>query len=274
MKKCGISLCGKELTENFLIELKSGGIDCIEISAYELKDYSGIGDLCRKYGVEPWSAHLPFDWDIDISSTEKAISDDTLNLDMQIMERVAKEGFKVCVIHPSSEPIDDDKRSSRMEMAKSKLRILAKKANELGMILAVEDLPRTCLGRNSDEMLELIGADSNLRICFDTNHLLGEPIDDFIRKVGKYIVTTHISDYDFIDERHLLPGEGDIDWVSVADELERAGYEGPFLYEVSPGTTTRIERNTELTPKDFRENYEYVVQRKKPPVHNGKLLFK
>ena len=67
--------------------------------------------------------------------------------------------------------------------------------------------------------------------------------------------------------------EGDIDWISFADELESTGYEGPFLYEVSLGTTARIERPVDLTPKDFRENYEYVVQRKNPPVHNGKLLF-
>lgn len=274
MKKCGMSLCGNELTEEFLCQLKNGGIDCVEISAYELKDYSGIGDMCRKYGIEPWSAHLPFDYDIDISSTEGTVSDDTLKLDMEIMERVVKEGFKVCVIHPSSEPIDGTARALRMETAKAKLRILAEKAEELGIILAVEDLPRTCLGRNSTEMLELIGAASTLRICFDTNHLLGEPITDFIRKVGKYIVTTHISDYDFIDERHLLPGEGDIDWVSLADELENIGYEGPFLYEVSPGTTTKIERPVDLTPKDFKENYECVMQRKKPFLHDGKLLFK
>lgn len=273
MKKCGLSLNVNQLTEEFMCKLKDGGIDCIEISAYELIDYSGIGDLCRKYGVEPWSAHLPFDYDIDISSTEGTVSEDTLKLDMEIMERVAKEGFKVFVIHPSSEPIEDTARASRMEMAKAKLKILAQKADELGMVLAVEDLPRTCLGRNSDEMLELISANPDLRICFDTNHLLGEPIADFIRKVGKYIVTTHISDYDFIDERHLLPGEGDIDWVNLADELESTGYEGPFLYEVSLGTTTKIERPVDLTPKDFRENYEYVVQRKNPPVHNGKLLF-
>ena len=72
-------------------------------------------------------------------------------------------------------------------MAKSKLKILAQKAEELGMILAVEDLPRTCLGRNSDEMLELLSADSRLRVCFDTNHLLGEPITDFIKKVNELI---------------------------------------------------------------------------------------
>lgn len=274
MKKCGVSLCGEEISEKYLSDLKAGGVDCIEISAYELKSYEGIGDLCAKYGIEPWSAHLPFGYDIDISSLEGSISDDTAELDIKIMERVSREGFRVCVIHPSSEPIEEKDRKARMEMAKSKLRVLAEKAHQLGMILAVEDLPRTCLGRNSIDILELLSADSRLKVCFDTNHLLGESIENFIRKVGRYIVTTHISDYDFIDERHLLPGEGDIDWVSFADEMEKIGYEGPILYEVSPGTTNRIERPVALTPKDYKENYECMLKREKLPEHNGRLLFK
>ena len=45
-------------------------------------------------------------------------------------------------------------------------------AQQLGQVIAVEDLPRTCLGRESSEMLELISVNDKLRVCFDTNHLL------------------------------------------------------------------------------------------------------
>jgi len=274
MKKCGISICSTPFSDEWISGLKSGGIDCFELSAYKICDYSGISEICQKHGVEAWSAHLPFGYDIDISSLEGTVAEDTVKLDIEIMRLVAKEGFKVCVIHPSSEPIADSDRKARMEMAKANLKILAKEADSLGMTLAVEDLPRTCLGRNSDEILELIGADDRLRVCFDTNHLLGEPIEEFILRVGKYIVTTHVSDYDFVDERHLLPGEGDIDWNMVADELEKAGYEGPFLYELEFGSSTKIERPQNLTPADFKENYDCIMQRIAPPLHEGKLLFK
>ncbi len=273
MKKCGISLCSAPFSEEWIAGLASAGIDCFEISAYEVKDYTGVGEICQKYGVETWSAHLPFDYDIDISSLEGTVAEDTVKLHTEIMKLVAKEGFKVCVIHPSSEPIADSDRRAGMDMAKSNLKILAEEAHRLGMILAVEDLPRTCLGRNSEEILELLGADDRIRVCFDTNHLLGEPIEEFIRKIGKYIVTTHISDYDFVDERHLLPGEGDINWISFARDMENAGYEGPLLYEVAYGSTTRIERSKPLTPGDFKENYKCIIQRKNLPLHPGKLLF-
>jgi sugar phosphate isomerase/epimerase len=46
------------------------------------------------------------------------------------------------------------------------------------------------------------------------------------------IYSLHISDYDFVDERHRLPGDGVNDWSGIFRELERAGYEGPLMYEV------------------------------------------
>ena len=38
--------------------------------------------------------------------------------------------------------------------------------------------------------------------------------------------------YDFIDERHDLPGHGINQWGKLLDLLENAGYSGPALYEI------------------------------------------
>jgi signal peptidase I len=46
------------------------------------------------------------------------------------------------------------------------------------------------------------------------------------------VVTTHVSDYDFIDERHLFPGEGKNNWQEILTALENAGYEGTWNYEI------------------------------------------
>ena len=50
--------------------------------------------------------------------------------------------------------------------------------------------------------------------------------------MGKKIVTVHISDYDFIDERHWIPGTGKIDWKELISLLKAIDYEGPFMNEV------------------------------------------
>lgn len=46
----------------------------------------------------------------------------------------------------------------------------------------------------------------------DTNHLLKDLTEEFIKNLGLKVVTLHVSDYDRIDERHWIPGKGVNDW--------------------------------------------------------------
>jgi len=73
---------------------------------------------------------------------------------------------------------------------------------------------------------------SNVGFCVDVNHFMRERPEDAIRKLGNRVWSLHISDYDFVDERHWLPGEGSNDWTAILQALEDVGYKGPFLYEV------------------------------------------
>ena len=103
------------------------------------------------------------------------------------------------------------------------------------MTLCLENLPRTCLGRTSDEMLRFLDAIPTLRAVFDTNHSLMEDNVHFIRAIGEKIVTLHVSDYDFADEKHWLPLEGKNDWEAILSALEDVNYAGRFLYELCNG---------------------------------------
>jgi sugar phosphate isomerase/epimerase len=160
-----------------------------------------------------------------------------------------------------------------MECAKSSLKKLAEVAAEYGAVIAVENLPRTCLGKNSEEMLELLSADERLRSCFDTNHLLSESHESYIKAVCKYMITSHVSDYDFVDERHLLPGEGKVDWEKLLSDLSENGYVGGWMYEVGFGSSPRIERERDLTPYDFKRNALELFSGEEPTLIKRKYLY-
>ena len=100
-------------------------------------------------------------------------------------------------------------------------------------MLCIEDLPRTCPGRTADEIDYLTADIPNVKICFDTNHLLIDTHEDFFQKVGDRIGTIHVSDYDRVDEKHWLPlsGRGVIDWPAFCKNLKACGYEGVFMFE-------------------------------------------
>lgn len=262
MFNIGLSTCGKTFDENLFSQYRSAGIYKMEISMgmddYEKLDFSEALRLSQKYGVELWSFHLPFMpfSVIDISKPE--LQEFSLDYLKKLIKKGADIGIKRFIIHPSGEPIKDRERKARMETAKNSLADLAQLAKNLGVIIAVEDLPRTCLGRNSDEMLELLKADDSLRVCLDTNHLLSESLTHFIKAVGEKIVTTHVSDYDFVDEKHWMPFEGKINWKEVRDSLKEADYDGAWLYELGFKAPDSMKRDRDITCEDFVRNAEKI----------------
>lgn len=262
MFELGLSTPGY-VNEQLFIECKETGIKHLEISVDKWKseqlDFAQLKAWSKKYNVNLWSFHLPF-WpfaEIDISNEE--LAEKSVNYLSEFIKKGSEIGINKYVIHASGEPIADEDRKSRMECAKKSLYTLAELAKRYGSVVLVEDLPRTCLGRNSNDMLELLSAHPDLRACFDTNHLLDEDIVEFIHVLGDKIVSTHISDYDFNNERHWLPGEGDINWQELIKALKDVNYQGIWLYEIDFGCPSTIKRDRDLTCKDFADNIKELA---------------
>lgn len=125
-------------------------------------------------------------------------------------------------------------------------------------------MPRTRLGNTTEELKRLISANDKLRVCFDTNHLLKDDNVSFIKEIGDKIVTLHVCDFDLIDEKHWLPGEGKNDWQGILYELQKINYSGAWLYEVLLKTPATIKRNRDLVYTDFVENAQSLFNGKMP----------
>lgn len=239
-------------------QMSNAGIDCIELSPafeqYDTVDLKKIKSLADEFGIKLWSFHHRFHPTFDLSTTDEARRREVVDYYNGFIDACNEVGIKVHVVHASSEPIDDDDRPARIAAAKKSLSELAEHASIYDAVIAVEDLPRSCLANCSKEINELLSADDRLRIVFDTNHLLTEGIADFIRATAHKFVTTHFSDYDFINERHWLPGEGDINWCELMDLLDEFGYDGPILYELSLDCWS-IDRERPISAFDVKRNH-------------------
>ncbi len=261
----GISTSFDYLNRETFIEYNKAGVTAFELSIqlkhHDIIDLGAVTQWAKESGVDTWSFHLPFyPFEIiDPASLDKSVRKNTVERLSELIKRAASHGFKHAVVHPSGEPISDEERPAAMEYAKESLFLLAETAKESGIVLAVEDLPRTCLGNCSRELSELISVHPDLRVCFDVNHLLFEPHADFLKTLGSKIATVHISDYDFINERHWLPLEGKINWAELMKWLDDIGYNGVFMYEV-PRTAANITREVPLTPADYVNNHNRLLE--------------
>lgn len=120
-----------------------------------------------------------------------------------------------------------------LDSAAQSLRELVDYMEPQGLTLALENLPRTCIGNSAREIAYLTGCVPELRLCLDTNHFTSPHPDvrfrplqrlfpslrakwnseaeggvSYAQRFAEQIVTVHISDYDGIDECHWLPGQG------------------------------------------------------------------
>ena len=221
------------------------------------KNAEKYAKMASDAGVGLWSLHLPFSsCGLDISQTKAAWRSYANYTNRVLIDAAGEIGVKVIVMHPSSEPIAEDDREGRKKWCREMVMQFAEQCDRFGMRLAVENLPRTCLCNTAAEMVEILSG-TGAGVVFDTNHSLKQDNPSFIREItdaGLKIISLHISDYDFVDERHRLPGDGVNDWAAILRELERAGYAGPLLYEVGRYPKERDA----VTPEMVAENMKWL----------------
>ena len=252
------------------------GVACAEISLpgrnYADFPYADFARHARDAGVAIRSFHLPFytDETVDPAALDPAVRRRTAELHAHYVRVAASMGARIAVVHACLEPVADADRAERLARAKESMAALADAGAAEGVVVCVENLPRSCLGNTAAELADIVACDPRLRVCFDTNHLLGETHADFLAALGPLIATTHVSDYDFVNERHWLPGEGRIDWRALADGLDAIGYAGAFTYELSfAGNPKSVARDRDLTPEDLVRNAREIEARAPLAVHGA-----
>lgn len=246
-----------------LEDVKKAGLDCIELTFHN--EDIGLQEVRRRIEetvaeaarleLAIWSMHIPYGDEWDPSIADPIERERVLGRVSSVLRLARDLKVDKLVYHPSNEPIKPEYRENRLAACGQSLETLMSEARSLGIRLAVECLPRTCLGNNSSEMTRLVAADSDLGICCDVNHLTKETPEQFIRQLGARIVTTHISDNDGLDEKHWLPGKGTLSWNRVIAALAETGYRGAVMYEVRDCNSFHIKENWDRLLESYGNGY-------------------
>ena len=197
-------------------------------------------------GVEPRTVHANFGRSLDISSPDDATRSAGICAISAALDLASRMGAQIVIVHPSSEPIGSHARDSRMAESKRSIETIVDMARQAGCRIALELLPRTCLGRSATELLELLeGVDAaTAGVCLDTNHLMDRfaSLPEVVHSLGSRLIALHCSDYDGVDEKHWLPLRGVIDWPAFLSALSETGFSGPLHYETHLDGQTAAER--------------------------------
>jgi sugar phosphate isomerase/epimerase len=226
--------------DDTLQQLAASGLSAVELMY--ISDFTKPGWLKRvrktltDSNILINSVHAPFSNEVDISRCDNGGQECAIAAIAMSIEMAKQLGAGILVVHASAEPIKETEREQRLAQSSKGLAALVKMVEPLGIRLAVELLPRTCLGNTAEELIQLVEQhpQEQVGICLDTNHLADpSKLPEYVEMFQHRLITTHISDYDGIDEKHWIPFTGVIDWDAFAYALHRISYRGAFIYEVT-----------------------------------------
>jgi len=241
--------------ERLLPLLEGSTVDDVEMDAnIEVNEMEWIKGFLKRSRLRLWSLHGLAGHE-PLSSLRGGTRDEAMGNARRTIDVAGYLGAHAVVLHASDEPIAEHERAERLAQAKKSLASLVPTARRANAVIAVEFLPRTCLGNTLAEMFDLLeGLPKDMDgVCLDVNHVREvDSIPKIIRELDGRLTTIHISDFDGIDERHWLPGKGIIDWPSVWQSLEGIGYDGPWLYESSA-----IYDDPEANIRAIEENFRH-----------------
>lgn len=203
-------------------------------------------------GITINSCHMPFGCHFDITELDYTKLDKTIKRLSKVMKKAEKYAHpKYFVFHPGSpewkygsisksDHMIESERDARYSALIYSLSQLSRATNTP---ICIENMPGTLFASTSKEQCKIIDTVNSVNkkqgfaappmgAVVDVNHITHESPKDAILTVGNRLMGVHISDCkNDKHDQHLLPGEGELDFVEIIGALNQVGFSGVFMYE-------------------------------------------
>src|ERR1700732_4994462 len=239
----------ERLHPGILDSLVRGGAQTIEIfAARQHVDYANrkqhvreLADWFRTSGVTLNSVHAPlyadYEWGrtgappINVTSTDRASRIEAMDEIKRALEIAEQIPFRFLVQHlgATGESFDDRK----FEAAMPSIEHLRAFAKPLGVRILLENTPNEL--STPERLVEMIqGAHfDDVGVCFDFGHAhMMSSVGEAFEIVRKQVWSTHVHDNAKVQDSHLWPGQGTIDWKEAMELLRSAPQMPPLLLEL------------------------------------------
>lgn len=247
--------------------VRDGGFTLVEVCSFPRhldchnhKEVEAGANALDRMGIEPVSLHAPFAEHIDISSGDHSIRENSVRELIVACEAAAALGARYIVVHPGPEkegrPVSNDWYERAHHTADSLNRV-AERCHEIGIYLLLENmLPHLMFGHISD-MLFLLGAIKSTfaGTCLDTGHAyLSGDLHTVVHKLSGHLKMLHANDNRGHGDDHLPPGDGDIKWMPLINQLRHYQFQGTLILELSGnGTPEEIMGGARRARKYLRD---------------------
>ena len=216
-------------------------------------NYRELAEAARRISDEKGfpitQTHAPFNFPGKFWNDPVVFEEMIMPRMIRSIEISAMLGAKVTIVHPFHSVVYRGNEEWLFEKNMEYYRSLIPYAKEYGIKIAVENMFQ------ADPLRKFIVADTYsdphefvryvdtldseyIVACLDVGHV-ALPLSDYtaqdvIRILGHdRLQSLHIHDNDYRNDQHLLPYQGLLDWMAIAQALGEIDYQGDFTYEVN-----------------------------------------
>ncbi|MEO8362689.1 MAG: sugar phosphate isomerase/epimerase family protein [Vicinamibacteria bacterium] len=201
------------------------------------EEVSAVARRIHDLGLRVHSLHAPFGAHADFTNLDPHVRWSAMQQLSHAARALELLGGHLYVIHPGGE---DSRwvwnREEQLKLSVESLSTVWTECRARGLTLIIETpLPHLLGGQIEDFswILDRLPTEG-VGICLDTSHtFLGGTLYESIERFGSRLVHVQASDNRGHTDDHLVPGEGIIEWGRVLSSLERIGYQGNFMLEVT-----------------------------------------
>lgn len=227
--------------------LKEEGINYIEVKPkeghFDYQDPKYLDEISKEFKrnkIKVVSMHMPANG-VDISLIEEYDRVWSIReVEKTVLALLRLEG-EIIVVHPGSKIEDEKERKKRREKSEQSLAEILKFCEHWGIKIVLENTLPGKTGDNILEILEIVKKfdSENLGICLDTGHCnITSNIYNYcgvvecLPEIKDYLYHLHIHDNSGMEDEHLLPFKGNINWQEFTSVLKEIEYKGVFMMEI------------------------------------------
>jgi sugar phosphate isomerase/epimerase len=224
-----------------------GALAAVEIPAIEIGTPPGHFDIWQRpqveaikreltrTGVHAVAIHAPFGGLLDLSDPNPHHRNAGMAAILTAAAVLQELGGHIVVIHATDVVSSVSDATIRLQHACDSVHALQRACRDRAMTLAIESPLGHLIGGSPHEFARLLAsAGPDARVCLDTGHTwLGRRWDAFVDLARGRLVHLHAHDNDGTFDDHKPPGEGFIDWTSVARSLRSLDYDGWLMLELA-----------------------------------------
>ncbi|MBR5515628.1 MAG: sugar phosphate isomerase/epimerase [Clostridia bacterium] len=243
--------------------IAQSGFDALSPVNKNGTDITEVVNTAKEYGIILQSLHTPSSRSVDMWKGDKECNALGMAQMTESLELCHKYEIPIMVAHiwQGYEPVDIPKEAGIENHGR-----LIEKAKEYGVKIAYENT------EGEDylfALLEHFKNNNTVGFCWDSGHeLCYNSGKDLLKKFGDQLIMTHLNDNNgcsdpkgklsWLDDLHLLPGDGICDWNYNIERLKKAKRQDILNFELSIESKPNQHENDKYCEMPLEEYFSTV----------------